>query len=106
MCAWSDETERHHRLARLVSRRKIASMPNKSQSKPYEAPCPDCGEPMLLLNMPTIAHCRKRARELTELAEREPENRTQHLNDAAGWLLLARRTEELKAMALQCFATA
>jgi hypothetical protein len=81
-------------------------MPNKSQSKHYESPCPDCGEPLLLLNMPTVTHCRKRARELTELAEREPVNRTQLLNDAAGWVLLARRIEEQKAMALQCFATA
>jgi hypothetical protein len=56
--------------------------------------------------MPTIAHCRERARELTALAEAEPQNRTQHLNDAAAWSLLANRTEELEAIAVEYFAAA
>jgi hypothetical protein len=51
--------------------------------------------------MPTIAYCQKRARELTALAEREPQHRAQHLVDAAAWLLLATRTEE---MAVRCTA--
>ena len=37
----------------------------------------------------TITHCRMRAAERTTDADREPRNRTQHLNDAAAWLLLA-----------------
>jgi hypothetical protein len=49
--------------------------------------------------MPTVAHCRQRARELTVLAEREPQHKTQHLNDAAAWLLLARRSEEIATLA-------
>ena len=49
--------------------------------------------------MPTVADCRQRARELTVLAEREPQHKTQHLNDAAAWLLLARRSEELAMLA-------
>jgi hypothetical protein len=50
-------------------------------------------------HMPTVTHCRKRARELIALAEREPQHRTQHLNDAAAWLLLARRLEEISTLA-------
>jgi hypothetical protein len=49
--------------------------------------------------MPTIAHCQKRARELTALAEREPQNRAQHLADAAAWLILARRMVEMAILA-------
>jgi hypothetical protein len=45
--------------------------------------------------MPTIAHCQERARELTALAEREPEHRAQHLSDAEAWLLLAKRMLEM-----------
>jgi hypothetical protein len=50
--------------------------------------------------MPTAAHCRQRARELIALAEREPQHKTQHLIDAAGWQLLARRMEEIGILAL------
>jgi hypothetical protein len=40
--------------------------------------------------MPTVAYFQKRARELTALAEREPEHKAQCLIDAAAWLLLAK----------------
>jgi hypothetical protein len=56
--------------------------------------------------MPTIVHCRTRARELAALAEREPENRPQHLNDAAAWSLLARRMEEAEIILTGRVATA
>ena len=46
--------------------------------------------------MSTAAECRTRAAELTALAEREPEHRDQHLVDAAAWLVLARRTDEIE----------
>ena len=46
--------------------------------------------------MPTIAHCQKRARELTALAELdEPEHKAQHLADAAAWTRLAKRMLEM-----------
>jgi hypothetical protein len=47
--------------------------------------------------MPTVAECRTKAHELTALAEREPELKSKHLNDAAGWLLLANRTAEMES---------
>jgi hypothetical protein len=47
--------------------------------------------------MPTIAHCQKRARELTALAEHDPQHRAQHLADAAAWLFLARRMVQMSA---------
>jgi hypothetical protein len=47
--------------------------------------------------MPTAAECRKKAHELTALAERDPEHKAKHINDAAGWLLLANRTEEIES---------
>jgi hypothetical protein len=50
-------------------------------------------------HMPTIAHRQRRARELTALAEREPEHRAQRPVDAAAWLLLASRLEEFKFQA-------
>jgi hypothetical protein len=49
--------------------------------------------------MPTIAYCQKRARELTALAEREPQHNAQHLIDAAAWLLLAKRMVEMAMLA-------
>ena len=46
--------------------------------------------------MATIAHCQKRARELTALAELdEPEHKAQHLADAAAWTRLAKRMLEM-----------
>lgn len=38
-----------------------------------------------------IAECRKAAGERTALAEREPQNKSRHLNAANVWLLLAAR---------------
>jgi hypothetical protein len=49
--------------------------------------------------MATIAHCQKRARELTALAEREPQHKAQHLIDAAAWLLLASRMVQMAMLA-------
>jgi len=46
--------------------------------------------------MSTAAECRTKARELNALAQREPEHRDQHLVDAAAWLVLARRTDEIE----------
>jgi len=46
--------------------------------------------------MITVAHCQKRARELAALAERDPTNCIQHRNDAAAWLLLASRMEQME----------
>jgi hypothetical protein len=37
-------------------------------------------------------------RELAALAEREPEHNAQHLIDAAAWLLLATRMQEMAAL--------
>jgi hypothetical protein len=42
----------------------------------------------------TIAKCRKRARERTALAEREPRHKSRHLNAAEAWRLLADRMEQ------------
>ena len=54
--------------------------------------------------MPTIAQCQKRARELTALAEREPQHRAQYSADAAAWLRLASRMLEtaLRASPAPC----
>jgi hypothetical protein len=48
--------------------------------------------------MPTIAHCQERARELTALAEREPQHRAQHLADTAAWPRLASRMVEMAVL--------
>jgi hypothetical protein len=56
--------------------------------------------------MPTVAHCRKRARELTALAETDPQNRAEHLNAAVMWSLVAARMEDLEAATAGCFAAA
>ena len=45
--------------------------------------------------MPTIAHCQIRARELTALAEAEPEHKSEYLVDAVAWLRLARSLAHL-----------
>ena len=49
--------------------------------------------------MPTIAQCQERARELTALAERESQNKAQHLADAAAWLRLASRMVQIATAA-------
>ena len=49
--------------------------------------------------MSTAAECRTRARELTALAEHEPQHRAKHLTDAAAWLVLAQRTDEMESQA-------
>jgi hypothetical protein len=47
-------------------------------------------------NAPTTAYCRKQAREPAALAEREPQHKTQYMNDAAARLLLGSRLEEIE----------
>jgi hypothetical protein len=50
--------------------------------------------------MRSVSYCRKRARELTALAEREPQHKSKHLNAADAWLRLAKRIEEIEIKAL------
>jgi hypothetical protein len=54
--------------------------------------------------MPTIAQCQKRARELTALAECDPQHKAQYSADAAAWLRLASRMLEtaLRASPAPC----
>jgi hypothetical protein len=65
----------------------------------------DCNRHLGGWHMPTIAHCRKRAHELTALAEREPQHKAQHLNDAEAWLILAARLEDQALVAIKTMAT-
>jgi hypothetical protein len=55
--------------------------------------------------MPTIAQCQRRARELTALAEREPQHKSKHLNGAEAWLFLAARLKDQALVVIKTMAT-
>ena len=46
--------------------------------------------------MRSVSYCQKPTRELTALAEREPQHKSNQLNAAKAWLRLAKRIEEIE----------